>query len=56
MRPKDTGISMDLETFEQILELDEGDENREFSKSVVFGWLDQATECFSNMDTALQVG
>lgn len=43
---------MDLNTFNQILEMDEPDDH-EFSTSIVFGFFDQAEETFAAMDTAL---
>jgi osomolarity two-component system, phosphorelay intermediate protein YPD1 len=44
-----------MNTFEQILDMDEGDDEREFSRSIVFGFLDQATETFDKMDAAMYV-
>jgi osomolarity two-component system, phosphorelay intermediate protein YPD1 len=44
--------SIDVGTFEQILEMDD-DEEREFSRSIVFGFFDQAEETFEKMDDAL---
>jgi osomolarity two-component system phosphorelay intermediate protein YPD1 len=41
-----------MNTFEQILEMDEPDDN-EFSSSIVLGFLDQAEETFTSMDQAL---
>ncbi|CAG9956193.1 unnamed protein product [Clonostachys rosea f. rosea IK726] len=43
---------VDLNTFNQILEMDEPDDH-EFSTSIVFGFFDQAEETFAAMDTAL---
>ena len=40
-------------TFEQILEMDDSEDDREFSKSIVFGFFEQAEETFANMDAAL---
>ena len=39
-------------TFEQILEMDDDDE-REFSKSIVYGFFEQAEQTFTKMDDAL---
>ncbi|KAL6717658.1 Phosphorelay intermediate protein [Lecanora helva] len=50
----DCGDSIDPVTFEQILEMDEDEEEREFSKSIVFGFFEQAEVTFQKMDTALQ--
>jgi osomolarity two-component system, phosphorelay intermediate protein YPD1 len=43
---------LDMNTFEQILEMDEPDDN-EFSSSIVLGFLEQAEETFTSMDQAL---
>ncbi|CAH0050166.1 unnamed protein product [Clonostachys solani] len=43
---------VDLNTFNQILEMDEPDDH-EFSYSIVFGFFDQARETFESMDAAL---
>jgi osomolarity two-component system, phosphorelay intermediate protein YPD1 len=48
----DLGDSIDAVTFEQILEMDDEDE-REFSRSIVFGFFTQAEETFVKMDEAL---
>lgn len=40
-------------TFEQILEMDDDEEERDFSKSIVFGFFEQAENTFKNMDTCL---
>jgi len=44
---------LDMNTFEQILEMDEEGDN-EFSTSIVDGFLDQAEETFVQMDKALE--
>ncbi|KAK0386839.1 hypothetical protein NLU13_5152 [Sarocladium strictum] len=44
---------LDMNTFEQILEMDEEGDN-EFSSSIVDGFLDQAEETFVSMDKALE--
>lgn len=46
------GDGVDLNTFNQILEMDEPDD-REFSYSIVFGFFEQAEETFGRMDEAL---
>ena len=45
---------IDMETFEQILELDE-DEKHEFSADMVWQYFSQATVTFTDMDDALYV-
>lgn len=47
------GDGVDLNTFNQILEMDEPGDN-EFSSSIVFGFFEQAEETFSSMDSALK--
>lgn len=49
----DCGDSIDPLTFEQILEMDDDEEEREFSKSIVYGFFDQAEQTFVKMDGAL---
>ena len=51
----DFGDSIDPMTFEQILEMDEDEDDREFSKSIVYGFFDQAENTFLKMDSALYV-
>lgn len=52
----DFGDDVDILTFEQILEMDEGEDDggHEFSKSIVFGFLEQAEQTFQKMDTAIE--
>ncbi|CAJ2511585.1 Uu.00g072100.m01.CDS01 [Anthostomella pinea] len=50
----DLGDAIDIVTFGQILEMDDSEEDREFSKSIVFGFFEQAEETFESMDTALE--
>jgi len=50
----DLGDSIDALTFEQILEMDDDEEEREFSKSIVFGFFEQAEQTFVKMETALE--
>ncbi|KAI4205005.1 MAG: hypothetical protein LQ350_000632 [Teloschistes chrysophthalmus] len=49
----DFGDHIDLMTFEQILEMDDDEEERDFSKSIVFGFFEQAENTFKNMDASL---
>ncbi|KAJ9614501.1 Phosphorelay intermediate protein [Cladophialophora chaetospira] len=49
----DFGDNVDKPTFEQILDMDEEDD-RDFSKSIVFGFLEQAEQTFGKMDTAMK--
>ena len=50
----DFGDNVDIATFEQILDMDEGEEDdgHEFSKSIVFGFLEQADQTFAKMENA----
>lgn len=48
------GDGVDMNTFSQILEMDEPGDT-EFSHSIVFGFFEQAEETFVSMDTALWV-
>ncbi|RMJ25616.1 Phosphotransmitter protein Ypd1 [Aspergillus sp. HF37] len=48
----DMGDSIDKSTFEQILEMDD-DEERDFSKGIVYGYFDQAEGTFDKMGKAL---
>ena len=45
--------SIDPATFEQILEMDEDEVDREFSKSIVFDFFGQADSTFEKMDKNL---
>ena len=47
--------SIDALTFEQILEMDDDEEERDFSKSIVYDFFTQADGTFQKMDKALQV-
>lgn len=49
----DLGDSIDQVTFEQILEMDDDEEEREFSRSIVYGFFEQADTTFKKMDSAL---
>lgn len=44
---------IDRTTFEQILEMDDDEQEREFSRSIVFDFFDQAESTFVKMDTSL---
>jgi osomolarity two-component system phosphorelay intermediate protein YPD1 len=48
------GDNVDITTFSQILEMDESEEEREFSKPLVFDFFKQAKETFNKMDRALK--
>ncbi|KAI0406279.1 hpt domain-containing protein [Xylaria palmicola] len=50
----DLGDNIDILTFGQILEMDDSEEDREFSRSIVFGFFEQAEETFGKMDVALE--
>jgi len=50
----DLGDSVDVGTFEQILEMDDDDDDREFSKGIVFGFFEQAAETFQKMESAIR--
>jgi osomolarity two-component system phosphorelay intermediate protein YPD1 len=43
---------IDKNTFEQILEMDD-DDDKEFSRGIVFGFFDQAKSTFDKMEAAL---
>ena len=47
------GDSVDQATFDQILEMDDDEDDREFSRSIVYGFFEQATVTFEKMDQAL---
>ncbi|KAL2071400.1 hypothetical protein VTL71DRAFT_12635 [Oculimacula yallundae] len=49
----DLGDSIDALTFEQILEMDDDKDEREFSSSIVFHFFEQAKLTFDAMDKAL---
>lgn len=53
---RDLEGAIDLVTFEQILEMDDSEEDREFSMSIVIGFFEQAEETFESMDSALEKG
>ena len=47
------GDDIEPATFEQILEMDEDDGSREFSRGIVFGFFEQAEATFEKMNDAL---
>ncbi|OJJ44080.1 hypothetical protein ASPZODRAFT_18850 [Penicilliopsis zonata CBS 506.65] len=49
----DFGDRMDQATFEQILEMDDEDD-KDFSRGIVFGFFDQADTTFEQMETAIK--
>jgi hypothetical protein len=46
---------IDLDTFTQILELDEGDETHDFSRGMTYAYFAQAADTLKEMDEALYV-
>ncbi|KAI9872617.1 MAG: hypothetical protein M1823_008126, partial [Watsoniomyces obsoletus] len=46
------GDDVERPIFEQILDMDE-DEDKEFSRSIVLGFLEQAEQTFDKMETEL---
>ena len=44
---------IDPMTFEQILEMDDDEEEREFSKGIVYGFFEQAETTFKKMEVCL---
>ena len=46
--------SIDESTFEQILEMDD-DDDRDFSKGIVYGFFEKAESTFEKMEKALYV-
>jgi osomolarity two-component system phosphorelay intermediate protein YPD1 len=51
--PPEFGDNVDNEVFGQILEMDESQEEREFSAPLVFGFFEQASTTFQEMKKAL---
>jgi len=45
---------VDVSTFSQILDMDDDEEEREFSRGIVFDFFDQADQTFAKMDAALK--
>ncbi|KAF2768637.1 histidine containing phosphotransmitter protein, partial [Teratosphaeria nubilosa] len=50
----DFGENIDSTTFEQILEMDDDEDEREFSKSIVYDFFTQAESTFQKMDSNLE--
>ncbi|KAG5298273.1 phosphotransmitter protein Ypd1 [Histoplasma ohiense] len=48
------GDHVEETTFEQILEMDDEDPSREFSKGLVYGFFDQAETTFVKMESAIE--
>lgn len=42
-----------MSTFEQILDMDDEEDDKEFSKGIVFGFLEQAEQTFDKMEASL---
>jgi hypothetical protein len=42
-----------MSTFEQILDMDDDEDDKEFSKGIVFGFLEQAVQTFQKMSDSL---
>lgn len=51
----DFGDNVEQATFDQVLEMDDDDEEREFSKSIIYGFFEQAEGTFRKMDEAMYV-
>lgn len=49
----DFGDHVDNAIFSQILEMDDSEEDRDFSAPLVLGFFEQAVETFGKMDAAL---
>lgn len=49
----DSVTGLDMETFSQILEMDDSPDDRDFSRPLVLGFFEQAWETFDKMDKAL---
>ncbi|RVD82372.1 uncharacterized protein DFL_006798 [Arthrobotrys flagrans] len=52
--PEDAVDYVDVETFEQILEMDDGDIDREFSRGLVLGFFEQADTTFEEMNESIK--
>ncbi|KAL8993759.1 MAG: hypothetical protein Q9169_006105 [Polycauliona sp. 2 TL-2023] len=50
----DFGDNIDPLTFEQILEMDDDEDERDFSRSIVFGFFEQAEATFVKMDESVE--
>ena len=49
----DAGDILDAATFGQILEMDDDEEERDFSRGIVFEFFTQAESTFDKMDSCL---
>ena len=49
----DAGDILDTATFGQILEMDDDEDERDFSRSIVFDFFTQAESTFEKMDSCL---
>ncbi|EED24470.1 phosphotransmitter protein Ypd1, putative [Talaromyces stipitatus ATCC 10500] len=50
---RDYQDKIDYTTFEQILEMDDDEDDRDFSQGIVFGFFEQAEATFEKMESAL---
>ncbi|KAK9378637.1 putative multistep phosphorelay regulator 1 [Kockiozyma suomiensis] len=48
-----TADHFDLDTFSQILEMDDSEEDRDFSRGIVYGYFEQAENTLESMQTGL---
>lgn len=51
--PDNLSDSIDASVFDQILDLDDDADEREFSRSITFGFFEQAEQIFTKMDKAM---
>ncbi|KAK9326212.1 signal transduction histidine kinase [Lipomyces orientalis] len=56
MDPESVADIIDWNTFGQILEMDDDEDDREFSRSIVWNFFEQAENTFTQMDAALTNG
>lgn len=56
MEDADTSEVIDWNIFNQILEMDEDPKERDFSKSIIENYFEQAQSTFADMDSALAQG
>ena len=49
----DFGDNVEMSTFEQILDLDDDEEGKEFTKGIVYSFLEQAEQTFDKMDASV---
>lgn len=50
----DWGDNVDMALFDQILDMDDDEDDRTFTKGLVFGFLEQAEQTFDKMDAAVK--